>query len=341
MIKKLLLTLLALVVLGAGLLMIPPVQDRVVTGALSRMLQNQFEGTDGLDIIFCGTASPLGNDPARAQACVAVITPDHFLLFDAGAGSATRLNGLPQDRLQGIFLTHFHSDHIAAIPDVNLGSWVTGRPSPLQIFGPEGVQQVVDGMNMAYAQDFQYRVAHHGADLLPPENGPMNAIVIQPEQPVILEDLTILPFTVVHDPIKPAVGYRIDYRGRSVVISGDTITTDRLLAAAKDVDVVIHDALGKEAHNLVLQGSEQAGRNRIYKIVNDVLDYHADSIKLEAAIKQTGARQLVLYHLVPVPANPLMERAFTRGLSSDTILAEDLMRISLPADTDQIDIQWP
>ena len=169
----------------------------------------------------------------------------------------------------------------------------------------------------------------------------MNAIVIQPEQPVILDDLTILPFTVAHDPIKPAVGYRIDYRGRSVVISGDTITTDRLLTAAKDVDVVIHDALGKEAHSLVLQGAEQAGRNRIYKIVSDVLDYHADSLKLEAAIEQTGARQLVLYHLVPVPANPLMERAFARGLSGKTILAEDFMRISLPVNSDQIDIRWP
>ena len=144
---------------------------------------------------------------------IAVVTAEHFFLFDVGARSPLRIAqaGLPMDRIDGVFLTHFHSDHIAALYEFNLNSWVAGRASPLMVMGPVGVDRVVEGMNAAYELDRGYRVTHHGADLLPPELGVMEARVIEPG--VVLDDdgLRITAFAVDHAPVDPAVGYRFDY----------------------------------------------------------------------------------------------------------------------------------
>ena len=106
---------------------------------------------DGLKITLCGTSSPLPA-PGRAQACVAVETPKHLYLVDAGSGSAATANlaGVPTEKLRGILLTHFHSDHISDIGDFNLNSWVAGRPQPLQVIGPDGVDRIVEGLNITY-----------------------------------------------------------------------------------------------------------------------------------------------------------------------------------------------
>ena len=83
------------------------------------------------------------------------------------------------ERLEAVFLTHFHSDHIAALPEFNLNSWVAGRPRTLSVFGPRGVSEIVDGLNEAYRLDRSYRVAHHGEGLLPPDLGVMEARVTE------------------------------------------------------------------------------------------------------------------------------------------------------------------
>ena len=175
---------------------------------------------DGLKITLCGTSSPLPA-PGRAQACVAVETPNHLYLVDAGSGSAATANlaGVPTEKLRGILLTHFHSDHISDIGDFNLNSWVAGRPQPLQVIGPDGVDRIVEGLNIAYELDRGYRVSHHGAEFLNPELGILQSRSIK-EGVIVDEDgLRITAFEVSHPPIEPAFGYRLDYGGRSVVIS--------------------------------------------------------------------------------------------------------------------------
>ena len=314
----------------------------------SRVMTANFSATpppiDGMRVVVCGSASPLGNLPERAQACIAVLTEEHFFLFDVGARSPLRMAEarMPMKRLDGIFLTHFHSDHISAIPDVNLVSWVNGRRESLPIYGGPGVADIVRGFNTAYVHDQRYRVEHHGTETLAPAAGPMTAKAFTPGEIVFQDDLvTVTSFPVEHPPIEPAVGYRVDYRGRSVVISGDTNATESLFRAAKGADLVLHDALARHMLDDMIDITTEIGVPVLPKIMTDVIDYHADSLTLEAAAEEAGVRQLVLYHLVPAAPQGIGERIFRRGLSDDTILARDLHTFDLPADSTEIRISEP
>jgi ribonuclease Z len=319
-------------------------QDSIFESAAKTLMSQSPAQFDGMRVVVCGSASPLGNDPNRAQACIAVITPQHFFLFDVGARSPLRIAQarLPMARLNGVFLTHFHSDHIASLPDVNMSSWVQGRKSSLQIYGPTGVQTVVDGFNLAYRLDQGYRVAHHGSDLLPPVAGPMTAMALTPGEVTWQDDLmTVTSFLVDHDPVEPAVGYRVDYRGRSVVISGDTVATDTLFAAAQGADLLLHDALSRTLLDPMIAVATELNVPVIPRIMTDVIDYHADTLNLEARATAAGIGQLAYYHLVPVPANALTEKMFARGLSADTILVRDLHMFDLPPDSTELIIHAP
>ena len=333
--------LIALTIVGGLLYRSAPVQDILMRSGVAMMLNSGPEAIDGLQVVVCGSASPLGNNPDRAQACLAVVTPEHFFLVDVGARSPMRIAQaqLPMNRLTGVMLTHFHSDHIAGLADVNLASWVAGRRASMRVYGPSGVETVVAGFNQAYRLDRGYRTAHHGEALLPPSAGPMVAKTFQPGLVWQDDTMTVTSFLVDHHPIDPAVGYRFDYRGRSVVISGDTNTSDNLFAAAAGADIAFHDALARDSLDIMQNAMLESGRTNFAQIIADVTDYHADTRTLEEAATAAGIEQLVLYHLVPTPMNSLTETMFLRGLSDKTLLAHDLQVFELPPESDEVIIR--
>ena len=152
------------------------------------------------------------------------------------------------------------------------------------VMGVEGVGEVVEGFNLAYRQDGRYRVAHHTAAVMPPGGSggfPRPFALPAPgEVRVIIDDagLRIVAFQVEHEPVSPAVGYRFEYGGRSVVVSGDTKKSANLEHFAQGVDLLVHEALAPQLVGLLTQGAEQAGRKRLAKITRDILDYHASPV---------------------------------------------------------------
>ncbi len=345
--KKLLISLaclLLLVVSGRGLLKVPAVQDRLLELGTSRIAERgaePFPESESLRVFVCGSASPLG--AGQAQACIAVITPEHFFLIDSGAGSTDNIGalGLPMDRLQGLLLTHFHSDHIAEIYEVNLSSWVQGRPQPLTLFGPDGVDTLTQAINATYSHDRIYRSGHHGEDLLPPALGVLEHKTIFPG--VIFEegDLKITAYVAEHPPIHPAVGYRIDYRGRSVVISGDSNVTDETAKIADGADLLLHDALSLPTTTALKNALAKAGQSRQSKIVHDVMDYHASTDSLIELGAKSNVDMVAFYHLVPVPPTSLLKDVFLRGAPANFLLTEDLVWFELPLDSDEIIVNHP
>ena len=306
------------------------------TGMSQLAIAQEF---DGLKITLCGTSSPIPA-PARAQACVAVETPEHLYIVDAGSGSAAtaNLSGVPMDKLRGILITHFHSDHISDIGDFNLNSWVAGRPEPLQIIGPTGVERIVDGFNMAYELDRGYRVAHHGAELLNPELGTLQSKTIAEGVIVDQDGLRITAFEVSHPPIEPAFGYRLDYGGRSVVISGDSLVTDKIVEISNGADVVLHDAMSLQLVRGAAGMARTTGNTRLATVMQDIQDYHATTEDLNRLSSEAEIGQLALYHLVPAPRNAMALRAFSNDIPEGALLTEDGMVISLPAGSNEIGI---
>ncbi len=345
--------LVAAALVGAALVLIsmatrvPAVQDalfdRAVNARFASPPTELFDG-DGLKVFFCGTGSPLPST-ARAQTCTAVFVADRFFLVDAGTGSyeTVAAAGIPGERLAGIFLTHYHSDHIGDLSEANVNSWVTGRDAPLDVFGPSGADgslgAVIDGVNAAFATDDGYRTAHHGKGVAPPRTAGMNArpfdLGDQDARVVYDRDgLTVTSFTVEHEPVDPAVGYRFDYKGRSVVVSGDTAYSENLIEVARGADLLIHEA---QANHMVAKMGEAvaaAGNARVAKILADIPDYHTSPEEAARAANQAGVEHLILNHLTPAPDNAVARRIFMRGVSKirkkNVRIAEDRDLVALP-----------
>lgn len=261
--------------------------------------------SEGVHLAVVGSGSPLP-DRRRGNPCAAVIAGGRIYVVDAGERSAETLSrmALPANRIAAVLLTHFHSDHIGGLGTVNLQRWVAdAEQTPMRVIGPAGVERVVAGLNEAYALDCGYRTAHHGAEFAPPSGATMRAepFALGDDAAVVLQDggLTVTAFAVEHPPIVPAVGYRFDYAGRSVVISGDTIHTPGLVRAARGADLLLHDALSPELLGLVEAAAARAGQGRRAKILADVPDYHATAPQAADAAREAGVGALALTHIVP------------------------------------------
>jgi len=153
--------------------------------------------------------------------------------------------------------------------------------------------------------------------------------------------LVVTAFAVDHKPVEPAVGYRFDYKGRSVVISGDTAKSSNLEANAKGADLLIHEALLKSVIEQVSEALGAAGRQRMQKLAGDVLDYHASPSEAAESANTAGVDTLVFTHLVPPVPVPLRKWLFMREVEAgdvDVMLGEDGMLFRLPANSDVIEI---
>jgi ribonuclease Z len=257
-----------------------------------------------LSVLLCGTGSPLP-DPNRASACTLVAAGDRLYVVDAGLGSVRNLLlwHIPLEKIDGVFLTHFHSDHIAELGELRLQTWGAGRRTPLKVYGPPGVQDVVAGFNQAYSHDADYRTAHHGEKFLPREVVDMVAVPIPMNGAVaqVFDDggLRVTAIKVHHEPVKPAYGYRFDFDGRSATISGDTAYYEPLAVAARGSDVLVHEAQSNELVGILGSVMTQAGRLRPAKIMHDIPAYHTTPVEAARIANLAQAKLLVFTHINP------------------------------------------
>lgn len=344
---------------GWILIHVPAVQDAILRRAIDRTISTNRDGLlapDALRVVLCGTGNPLP-DAGRAQACTAIFAGGGLYLVDTGPGAWRNLAlwHIPAERLQAVMLTHYHSDHIGDLGEINLQTWARGRNHPLRVYGPPGVKQVVDGFAQAYALDEGYRVAHHGAALMPPENWKMEPLAVRIDTPpgappcaggsaVVFREngLTVTAFTVDHRPVVPAYGYRFDYRGRSVVISGDTKPCANLVNEARGADVLIHEAQSARMVNMIRRAAERHGDARAAQVLHDILSYHTTPVEAAREANQAGVQLLVFSHIGPPTPNFLARMEFMRGVSAvrshGVLMGYDGMLLTMPAGSRTIDV---
>ena len=329
------------------------ITERLMERVVARNMLSDFvqEQPDGLHVVLCGAGSPLP-DPDRSGPCTAVIAGQRLFGVDAGTGGSRILARLriPQGRVEAVLLTHFHSDHIDGLGELLLQRWVGGaHATPVPVFGPPGVESVVSGFEGAYAADRGYRVAHHGERIVPPAGFGATPVAFPTPAPgaveVLVDDggLRITAFQVDHEPVDPAVGYRFDYAGRSVLISGDTKKSANLQAHAKGVDLLVHEALAPQLVGVLTRGAEAAGRENLAKITRDILDYHTTPVEAAEVARDAGVGHLLFHHIVPPLLLPPMVDLFVEGVADaypgPFTVGRDGTFVRMPAGSDVIAVE--
>ena len=191
-------------------------------------------------VTLLGTGIP-DPKPDRYGSSTLVEAGGQWLIFDCGRGALQRLSetGTPLKEANKLFLTHHHSDHTVGIPDLWLTPWIFGRwREPFYVWGPPGTKKMMQKLEEAFEFDLAIRPVH---DLLPAEGARIVAQDVGEGVVYEKDGVKVTAFKVDHRPIEPSYGYRIDYEGRSVVLSGDTRFCENLIRHAKGADLLIHN----------------------------------------------------------------------------------------------------
>jgi ribonuclease Z len=292
-----------------------------------------------LHVFTLGTGSPqLGG--GRMPVANAVIAGDEFLLLDAGEGASRTMGELrlPLERITGVFITHWHSDHFAGLGQVLNQSWNADRRHEVQVHGPEGVERVMSGLEQMYRDDIRYRSAGEVESNDPTlALGTPMTVSIPAGQPGVQvferNGVVVRAFHVDHGHVNPALGYRVEYKGKSVVFSGDTVASPLVAEAARDCDLLVHEAVNIGLMRNAITVLREMGNDVDARRAEGVITYHADTMGVAKVAAQARAGKLVLSHLIPATTNPLFERLFISGMKAHytgpIVVAEDGQHFAL------------
>jgi ribonuclease Z len=281
------------------------------------------------EVIITGTGNP-GPSANRAGPGVLVRYGDISMQFDAGRSTVQRLAGAGQSllKLTVFFATHHHSDHLTGLQDLVMSRWLmdrTDETDPLPLVVPEGpCVKFAERMLDPWGEDLAIRREHTGRTRGPayevvsfpyPETGQLAQVWSQ-------GDVRVLAGQVRHEPVHPAVGFRIETPDGVVAITGDTLVCDEINVLAEGADVLVYEAMLFEAIE-----TEPSYRHFI-------MDYHADTRLIGAQAQALGVPNLVLTHLIPPPETPELRQAYMEtiragGYTGDLAVADDLHTVTL------------
>ena len=244
-------------------------------------------------------------------------------LFDCGRGATQRLYQLqiPYNDVDALFLTHLHSDHTVGIADLWLTGWVMGRHVPLRVWGPAGTIEMMDHLQKAYA--FDVHIRRDVDEQLPADGAKIEAHDIGQGVAYDQDGVKITAFTVDHGVVKPAFGYRVDYAGHSVVLSGDTRFSENLIQFAQGTDVLVHEVLDLGAY---------FGADQVYTPAQKqkVVEHHTTAEQAGEIFARVKPRLAVFSHIVPPDAPNAVAQA-RKHYSGQVEMGEDLMAIDIGA----------
>lgn len=327
----------------AGFLLVQANRSAIVSGGIERQvgeaIQAQEAADDLFEIVFCGTGSPQFQ-PDRGQPCTAIVADGKLFVFDTGQGAAQGLQSaaVPFHRLEAVFLTHLHSDHMSGLGDVLHNSWLYGRQQQVEIVGPPGTERLRDGVAQAFEADLTERGNTIGGEYSTDTSmgTGRNVLVEGDDLSVVYNEggLLISAFRVEHPNWNHAYGYKFEYQGKTIVISGDTRYAPNLVKHARDADILIHEALNVDMMQTIAGALRKHGGGIDPERMNLIISVHTPTDTLAELATEAGVDRLVLTHLIPpIPASGFVEAEFTGGMDKlyegNITVARDGMRIDL------------
>ena len=292
--------------------------------------QTQENNNSALRVILLGTRSGPAIDAQRVGIGTLVVAGPELLLFDCGRGVPTAISRAaitPAD-VTKVFLTHLHSDHVIALPELYLYPWASeGRSTPFHVWGPDGTKAMMANLQKAFV--FDIHVRRDVDEKLPAEGIRVVSTDIREGVVYRANGVTVTAFLVDHAPVTPAFGYRVDYQNRSVVMSGDTRPSENLVKYAKGADLLIHEAgLWKQDPRLAGPADEPfaSGGRGTRRQVQIIAEHHTDPAEAAKIFERVKPRLAVFSHYnAAAPILPLVRQSYTGPVE----VGEDGMTIDI------------
>jgi ribonuclease Z len=282
-----------------------------------------------MKIVLLGTGGPRP-DPERMGPSTLVSIGSENLLFDAGRGVAVRLvqSGISITDVGYVFITHLHFDHTGGLADLLFAAWNKVRNKPIYVYGPKGTEAMVANFFEAYERDIWYRLqetelTHEKLmdirDMVQVCDIGSGLICTNSKWRVLAENVDHGHGLGLSRKEWGSLAYRVELKGKSVMISGDAVHSPNLIEFANNVDVLVMCCYlsGEEIHDY---DSELISRY----VLNSSID--AGKIASEADVKK-----IVLVHIREKPERLLdaMVKEVKMDYSGEAIIGEDLLEIQI------------
>ncbi len=291
--------------------------------------------TDEIRVTILGSGDPfVKKSQASASLLIEVGNLEQDLFFfDLGSGSLANFNGLglPVTATTKVFLSHLHAGHVGDMPTLLWSLAKAGRRDPVEVWGPAceherfGTRAYARHLEMAHAWDMESLCGNPGQS-----GARMSTTEVPYDRPEVVyqrNGVTITSFPVIHI-LNGAVGYRLDYAGRSVVFSGDTRPCRHVVEACDGADVLIHETFPTA---LVL--SQKAGMPLpvAEMIVNGA---HTSPSAVGMVFERAGARMSAMWHLVVdhETVGPVFEEMRT-SYDGPAVISQDLTVFNVTKDS--------
>ena len=291
-------------------------------------------------IFLAGTASPQAFVKSN-QSCTVITVQGKAFVFDAGENAMHAIEGcgIPLSAVSNVFITHWHSDHFSGLDGLINNSWINGREDLFNVYGPDGVDEILKGFAMAYRLDVQYRNKHFINNSELAFAIPHKITILDAGKSSIVYNnggILIEAFKVDHRPVEHAVGYLFTYKNKKIFISGDTKATEWYFPALKNADVVIHEAVYGGLVRRAASIMRKIGWKDDAIKAEKILEYHADTLELANLVERAGVKRLVLTHMIPEPDGVIDRIMFVHGIKGiyhgEVSIGYDSMAITMTAD---------
>lgn len=294
----------------------------VVASGGCAQAQNNALRSASIKVVLLGTGGGPPMNLERYEASTLVEAGGEKLLFDCGRGATIRMAqyGIRLGEVSKVFLTHLHSDHVVDIPDLFLTPWASeeARQVPFEVWGPPGTREMMDSMQKTFAFDIRIR---RDVDEKYSKVG-ISVSSHDIKEGVIFEKngVKVTAFLVDHGPVKPAFGYRVDYGGRSVTLSGDTRFSENLIKYSQGVDVIIHETTDADA----LRASPG---KRTKEQIENIIGHHTTLDESGIVFSRIKPRLAVYSHFLGTPER--LVAGTRKTYSGPLVVGEDLMTIEI------------
>jgi ribonuclease Z len=282
-----------------------------------------------IKVTLLGTGTPIVNINRFGMSTLVEAGSQKFL-FDAGRGAVLRLQqqGASIRDINGVFITHLHSDHLTGLPDLYATAElrplaIGGRSKPLELWGPDGIDNVARGIELMFTDNNRLRAMHN--EIAPEAT---RIATHQLSEGIVYEQdgVKVTAFLVNHGVVAPAYGFRVDYAGHAVVLSGDTAYAPKLVTHAKGVDLLVH---------CVAIGSARLEQLR-WDFVRRFYEYLANPETIAKVLSETRPRDAVFSHIslygqadIPPASEDELSARVRAGYDGLFVIGQDLMAFTI------------